>query len=245
MKSRLLAIGLCLLVSVTGIVSACGGDDEESTTPEATSPSPTTTAATTPPETTTPTSTTPITGTAAVDQLTELCNKWTGMEPVRYDLVVTLPDQPDKITGHIWQTYNKQRVEYVVEGESLVMIYLLDEDIMYTYYPEQNLAMKMPLDLSQAPQGTQVGDMVEILENSPSIVGKEIKDGVECMVISFVTGGETEVTLWIWIDTGFPIRTEGKNPDGTLTIMEFKNIDFSDIPDSMFEIPEGVQIAET
>jgi outer membrane lipoprotein-sorting protein len=247
MKKGYLVIGVCLLVFTLCLATACGGGDEEETT-TATTGAATTTTTHPATHTTTPTSATPgqttTTSTATVNPLTELLSKWTGQESVRYDLVVTLPDQLDKVTGHICQTHNKQRMEYTMEGETVVMIFLLDENIMYTYMPDQNMATKMTLDTSQMAQGTQTGDMPEILEREPSIVGTDTIDGIECTVISFSPGGETDVTLWVWTDTGFPIRTESITSDGKQTIMEYKNIDFSDIPDSVFEIPEGVQIIE-
>lgn len=250
MKSRLFATGLCLLILVLGIVSACGGG-EESATPAATTPSTTTpmqtsTSATTTPSQTTPASTTPTqtptTSATTVDELTELFSKWTGQEPVNYDLTVSVTGQPT-MTGHIWQTQNKQRIEYSMEGETIVMIFLLDEDTMYMYYPDQNMAMKMLLDTHQMAQGTGEGDMTEVMNHDPIIVGTEYYDGKECMVVEFTTD-DTSVKLWVWVDTGFPIRTEGRTSDGTLTVMEYTNIDFSPIDDSVFQIREDVQIIE-
>ncbi len=243
MSKRVSVACLCLLILVLGIVSACGGGEEESTTPASTSPSPTTTAATTPPgQTTTPASTTPTSSTATGDELSELFSQWTGLDPVHYDLTVSITGQPT-ITGHIWQTQSKQRMEYVMEGETVVMIYLLDEGIMYMYYPDQNMAMNMSLDTSQMAQGTMEGDMADILDHDPIIAGTEYYDGKECKVVEF-TSDDMSIKLWVWVDTGFPIRTEGTNAEGILTVMEYTNIDFSDIDDSVFEIPEDVQIME-
>jgi outer membrane lipoprotein-sorting protein len=246
MKKGYLATGLCLLVLVLCLAAACGGGDEE-TTPATTSAATTTTTqpAT---QTTTTTSTTPAqtttTSTPTVDPLTTLLGKWTGEQPVRYDLVVTQTGQQQgTMTGHIWQTHNKQRMEYVMEGVTTIAIFDMDENVMYTYMPDQNMAYKMTLDTSQMAHGAQVGDMPDLLNHDPTIVGTEYIDGKECTVIAF-TSDDMSIKLWIWTDTGFPIRTEGTAPDGTQSIMEYKNIDFSDIPDSVFEIPEGVQIIE-
>ncbi|MBN1693388.1 MAG: hypothetical protein JW845_07530 [Dehalococcoidales bacterium] len=243
MKNRFSIAWLCLVILVLGIVSACGGGDEESTTPALTTPGQTTTpVSTTPGQTTAPASTTPTSSTATVDELTELFSKWTGENPVKYDLTVSVTGQPT-ITGHIWQTRTKQRMEYVMEGEHIVMIYLLNEEIMYMYYPDQNMAMKMVLNTSQMAHGTMEGDMADVLDNHPVIAGTEDYDGKECLVVEF-TSDEMSIKLWVWVDTGFPIRTEGTTPDGTLTVMEYTNISFANIPDSVFEIPEGVQIME-
>jgi hypothetical protein len=247
MKNRFAVAWLCLLILVLGIASACGGG-EETTTPAATTPSTTTplqtsTPAQTTPTQTTPASTTPTATTTTVDPLTELFGKWTGLDPVHYDLTVSVTGQPT-MTGHIWQTSTKQRIEYVMEGETIIMIFDKDENVMYTYMPAQNLAMKATLDPGQMSQGTSEGDMANVLDRDPVIEGTEYYDGKECMVVTF-TMDETSIKLWVWVETGFPIRTEGTAPDGTLTVMLYENIDFSDIPDSVFQIPEEVQIIET
>jgi len=49
--------------------------------------------------------------------------------------------------------------------------------------------------------------------------------------------------MWIWKEKGFPIRIEMTSIEGTF-IIEYKNIEFTDVPDSMFELPEGVQIVD-
>jgi outer membrane lipoprotein-sorting protein len=49
--------------------------------------------------------------------------------------------------------------------------------------------------------------------------------------------------MWIWEQYGFPIRVEMTTTEGTV-IVEYKNIEFTDIPDIMFELPEGVEIME-
>ena len=49
--------------------------------------------------------------------------------------------------------------------------------------------------------------------------------------------------MWIWKDKGFPIRAEMLTDEGKV-VMEYKNIDFSDIPDIIFQLPEGAQLIE-
>jgi outer membrane lipoprotein-sorting protein len=250
MKNIFLATGLCLLVLMLCSVSACGGGDKSTTSattsPPTTTAAATTTSATTSPPKTTTTATTPAqttttsTATVTVDPLTALLSKWTGLDPVQYDLTVTMPGQAT-MTGHIWQTKTKQKMQYVMEGVNTIFIFDKDENVMYAYMPDQNMATKMTLDPGKMAQGTGEGDMLDVLNKNATIVGTESIDGKECTVITFVSDN-MNIKLWIWTDKGFPIRTEGTSSDGSLTIMEYTNIDFSDIPDSVFEIPEGVQI---
>ncbi len=232
MKNKFSATGLGLLVLVLCLVAACGGGGDSTTSPATTSPATTTTPATTSPPATTPT--------ANGDVLEGLFNKWTGLEPVSYVMTSTVTGQP-MVEGKIWQTNSKIRMEFVMEGVTTIVIFDLDENVTYTYLPDQNMAMKATLDPGTMPQGTLEGDMSAVLEYDPVIVGTETIDGKSCTVIEFAKEGMT-VNVWIWTETGFPLRSQGITSDGTTMLEEYTNIDFSDIPDSMFELPEGVEI---
>jgi len=110
---------------------------------------------------------------------------------------------------------------------------------MYMYLPEQSMAMKM--DLAQAPKSA-TEEAGSILDYNPTVVGTETIDGKVCLVVEYTAEGAT-TKAWIWEEHGFPIRVEATTSEGT-TIVEYKNIEFVDIPDSEFELPEGVQIIE-
>ena len=251
MKHLLMAISLIILLVMLCPLSACGESATTSTSSspttqeQTTTPTTTTPAITTPDQTTTPASatstetTTPNT-TATENPLTELFSKWSSREAVRYDLHVKTSEMD--ITGNIWQKEGKQRAEYIQDGQTFVMIFLLDEEIMYTYMPDENTATKMALDRNQIVHGTMENDMLEILDHDPVIAGTEEIDGKSCTVITF-TADDNDITLWVWTETGFPLRTE-TTMNGEDTVMEFLNVDFSDIDDSVFEIPEGTQIIE-
>jgi hypothetical protein len=61
-------------------------------------------------------------------------------------------------------------------------------------------------------------------------------------VIQF-TNEQGTVKQWIWQEKGFPLKIESVTSIGNVTIT-INNIDFSDIPDSLFELPAGVQITD-
>ncbi|HEX7474807.1 MAG TPA: hypothetical protein VF318_02485, partial [Dehalococcoidales bacterium] len=48
--------------------------------------------------------------------------------------------------------------------------------------------------------------------------------------------------VWLWQDKGLPVRIQSTTSSGITTI-DFKNYDFSDIPDSQFDLPAGAQIS--
>jgi outer membrane lipoprotein-sorting protein len=53
------------------------------------------------------------------------------------------------------------------------------------------------------------------------------------------------VKMWLWEEKGLPLKMEMTAPSGEKTTIEYSNIDLSNIPDSMFEIPAGTTIIET
>ena len=129
---------------------------------------------------------------------------------------------------------NKMKTETTVEGETVVMLIDIDAQTMYMYFPEQNMAMKMTFEMPESA----IDEAQSIPDYNPVIIGTETMDGKVCLVIEYTIEGST-AKMWIWKEKGFPIRVEMTTTEGTV-IMEYKNIDFSDIPDSEFELPAGV-----
>jgi len=115
--------------------------------------------------------------------------------------------------------------------------------VSYVYISAQNIAMKMDIGEVQENVGESPVEQSESIEKyNPTVVGSEVLDGKNCLVVEYTT--ETaETKMWIWKKHGFPIRTETTTDKGT-TIVEIKNIEFGDIPDTMFELPAGIQIIE-
>ena len=131
------------------------------------------------------------------------------------------------------------KAETTVQGQTTIMLADWNEDVVYSYMPAQNMAFKM--DISQAPESPVEG--MENLEGyAPQIIGSEVVDGKDCLVVEATYEG-TKTKSWIWKEKGFPVKVVTTTPQGEMTI-EYKNIDFGDIPDSEFELPAGVQIME-
>jgi outer membrane lipoprotein-sorting protein len=104
----------------------------------------------------------------------------------------------------------------------------------------ENIWMAYSWDESLVPEGA-ADNPNDILDFNPDVLGTETIDGKSCTVIEWTIPGTGTMKEWIWTETGFPIKIESTTDQGTSTI-EFTNIDFSDIPDSMFELPEGAVV---
>jgi outer membrane lipoprotein-sorting protein len=146
----------------------------------------------------------------------------------------------DPITMTIWQKQQKMREDMTTQGVSVSIIFDMAANIMYSYTPAQNMATKTTLNLGTIPS-SPINDTSDILDYSPAITGTETIDGKVCKVIEYNQTGTGSVKMWIWEEKGLPLKME-MIYDGKTTTIVYKNIDFSDIPDSIFEIPEGVKI---
>ena len=189
-------------------------------------------ATTTQPPTTTTTQ--PPTTTAG-ETLSDILGHAAGISSVKYDMIITDPDAQTMSTS-IWIKNNKMRSEMTVEGQTIITLLDMDAHTMYLYYPDQNMAMGMTYE----PGESAMDEAQAVADYNPTIIGTETLDGKECLVVEYTAGGET-VKMWLWKEYGFPIRAEMTTSEGT-TVMEYKNIEFVDIDNSMFELPGDVTI---
>ena len=214
---------LVLILAVASLLgSACGGGGEEGGA----------TATPTSKPTATPTKT------ATGETLSDILGKAGDIANVKYDMIMTTPDQ-EQMASKVWLKGKKMRMESTVEGEDIITLVDGDAQVMYIYYPSQNQAMQM--SFTNAPE-SDIESTEAIEQYDPEIIGTETIDGKVCLVVVYTVEGMEE-KAWIWKDKGFPIRVETTTSEG-VTIIEWKNIDFGNIPDSTFQLPAGVEIME-
>ena len=81
-----------------------------------------------------------------------------------------------------------------------------------------------------------------VAESNPKLISTETIDGKSSLLVEFTQEPEfgqesMKGKTWIWKIQPFILRFEMIWGENDTLIMEFKNIDFSDIPDSLFEQP--------
>ena len=143
------------------------------------------------------------------------------------------------MTQAVWVKKNKMRMEITQQGQNSVVLVDNDAMTMYTYMPAQNMAMKISWEPTTK---SAVEEAQSLSEYNPTVVGTETIDGKVCTVVQYSVDGQT-MKMWLWQDHGIPIRVEVTTAQG-MTVMEYKNIQFVDIPDSMFALPAGVEIIQ-
>ena len=177
------------------------------------------------------------------ESLADLISKSKEITSIKYDLIMSVPNQPT-ITQKVWVKGMKQRIEFEAEGEIIVYLIDYDKKISYNYMPQTNTALKVEMgDISKAVEESLL-DMTESIDINSKIIGSEVIGGKECTVIEHGAVGMGSVKMWVWKARGLPVKMETRSPDGVLIIIEYKNIDFSPIPDDVFELPENVHIYE-
>jgi cytoskeletal protein RodZ len=230
--STSMGIALALIAIIMFVVFARSGVPEDmlgtggggqTMVQTTTTGTPTTTGKTTAPTTT-------ETGKALNDLLSLSAN----VGSIKYDMSTSGTSIPTTTTT-VWAKNNRKRMEMTQQGMNIVMLIDTSARTMYTFMPAQNLAMKIPFDSAQVPN-SPADDTASIQDSNARIISTETIDGKVCAVVEF-TSGQVSGRMWIWQEKGLPIRVEA----GGITV-EYKNLDFADIPDSMFELPAGVTI---
>lgn len=172
------------------------------------------------------------------ESLTDILGHGTDIDSVSYVMEITAPGTPT-ITTQMWVERNKMRTEMTEQDETIVTLIDYDAGTMYVYMPDENMAIRMDFGQVTPPDYEDVQD---IPAYDYTIIGTDTEDGKVCLVVEYSYGGDT-VKSWIWKEHGFPVRVETTTAEGT-TVIVYRDIDFGDIDDSMFELPPGVQIME-
>lgn len=137
------------------------------------------------------------------------------------------------------------KTEGTVEGKKLITIFDGDTNTVYTYYPDLNMAMKVSGTkiYEKAPTPTDYTrdadpDKIKTLETTTY-------DGVKCKVMLIEREeGKEQVKMWVREDYGIPVLVEATAPDGSKTVMEYKNLKVGPQPSGVFELPAGVKITD-
>jgi outer membrane lipoprotein-sorting protein len=246
-KGKLFGIALGSLIILALLLSGCSGGNANTTKPgqSSTTSAPSVASLLTTSKTTStvaqlPTSKPAETSAAPNQAVTDLLVTAAKFTTIKYDMVISLPGM-DTTTMSLWMKNNKYRTETTSAGLKGISLMDASAGTYYVYMPDQNTAMKMKFAPSMAPQTIAYSANL-INQMSPMITGTETIDGISCWVVASSLGQDT-YKIWIWKDNGVPIRMEMTASSGK-TVIEYKNIDLSDIPDSMFDLPAGVTITE-
>jgi outer membrane lipoprotein-sorting protein len=168
--------------------------------------------------------------------LIDILKKKDSVSSVSYEAVISgITSGSQKV----WLKKTKMRMESNMGGMQSITFMDMEKRTAINYSPSTNMATKMDFNqfASSAPENSDA-----LMKYNPKIVGIEPIDGKLCTVIQY-TNDQATTKQWIWQEKGFPLRVEMTSSAGKIQ-MDMKNIDFSDIADSMFALPAGVTVTD-
>jgi hypothetical protein len=176
-------------------------------------------------------------GLAESDSLDVLLGRAKNVSNIRYD-ISSIDAKGAVTTQKFWFKGKMMRME----ADKTVSIFDQENQVMYIYTPAENTAIKMSLGLGQQNQESIIDEAVGLDQYKPEVIGNEVIDGKNCLVIQY-KWGSTITKQWLWKKYGLPIKIE--SDDGKIkTSVTYENLDFSPIPDNMFELPKDVKITD-
>jgi len=179
------------------------------------------------------------------ESVADLLAKGKNNPGMAFDYVVTA--KAAQMSGKMWISGKNMKSEITVQGQRMISIVDGVDNVAYMYNPEQNSAMKMPLNNIKSNKSVDAPDK-EIQGMDPAqITALETVtyDGAECRVLSLKRPvDQSEVKLWVREDCGIPVRTEVTEPSGDKTVVEYKNLVIGALPAETFTLPAGVQVTD-
>jgi hypothetical protein len=129
--------------------------------------------------------------------------------------------------GKIYMKGNRLRIESsgsatISDPDRGVLLIIMEQQRMYMEQPLQNA-------------GGRMQEWNSSMENAAKKVGTETVSGLKCTKYELESGGH-KVTYWISEKISFPVKMEDRNGS-----MLLKNIEFGNVPGSLFELPPGYQ----
>lgn len=211
----ILLIALLMVVLVTG----CGGGTKE--TGKKTGPSNTET---------------------SVDAA-DLLAKGHNLSGLSYDSVITA-DGMDPVTTKVWVKKGNMRVEIDIpeNGGKMISIVNSSEGVVYSYGSDQEMATKMALAQSEVDTTSPQDYSESMKPESMKYIKTETLDGKECVVYE-VSDQDFTGKAWFWKDYGIPLRIEATS-EGESMVMEYKNVQVTELDDSLFQLPAGVEVMD-
>ena len=145
----------------------------------------------------------------------------------------------DTTSGKTAIKNGKMWSEMTVMGQQMTIIVDTEKKVVYMLAAGQNQAMKLPYDQYE----TQAGGVANPgSATQGKLTGTETVDGQLCDVYEKTESFGT-IKTWIAKSNGFPVKSETTTSLG-VSKTEFKNVKIGGVPDSLFELPAGVQVVD-
>ncbi len=176
--------------------------------------------------------------------IAEILAKAEDVDSIYYDIMGGDADE-ERWVGKFWQRGEKSRLEIITDEGIMISILNPEEDMAHIYLPSYRVAMKMDNLQEREVREASIKEKASgILRYSPVIVGEENFNGKDCIIIEYKDEDRDEdVKMWVWQDFGIPVKVIAE-VDGDVSQMEVSNVDFNEIDEDIFVLPEETEVME-
>jgi outer membrane lipoprotein-sorting protein len=193
-------------------------------------------------ESNTATPTPTSTPTTSSKTLSDIYGGGKNLGDVKADMVTTSTQSPQAQTSTVYykNIWVANELKFRIDGANTTYLVDYGAQTAYLWNQAQNTACK--IDISQAPTNPLAnGDQIH-----PTYLGTDTVNGNLCDVWQWTrvtAAGTWTIKLWLWKDKLFPVKIEATTSTGTTTV-EYQNIVFGTLSDSLFVLPAGVQVMQ-
>lgn len=174
--------------------------------------------------------------------LADVLSRSQNTDSFKYDLTA-VSRMTGTNTGEFWQKGEKIKMEGEINGNISMVFLNSKEGKAHIYDVSQENILETDIEnVADILDSSMKTHSLELLNKDPHIIAREKIEGKECLVVEYSEEGRTG-KIWIWEDQGLPIKVNPPTINRMgVTSWEAKNIEFAELPDSVFEIPENVPI---
>lgn len=155
-----------------------------------------------------------------------------------YDMVATIMGQDITATIYVKGPLVRQEIDF--GGQKGVMIADQSKKMAYTMEGGQNVAIRH--EITDSSDQVNPNDALQSFPKDTRITGTDTIDGKSAVILD-VPDPQQPSKIWIWTEKGLILRAEATAIPG-LVSMDFRNYKFDPLPDSLFQIPAGIQIVD-
>lgn len=151
------------------------------------------------------------------------------------------PDDGNTLTGKLWIAGSNLRSETDDEHSSTTAIFIRNsKGYSYMFTSGDKQAIKVTDE--QPAEDINPVEILNTIDEKLTPLGKEVRDGKDCVVIQYKED-EVDTRVWLWEEHGLPVRIE-TTYDNSTTVMQYSNYKFEALPESLFELPQGMEVIE-
>lgn len=164
--------------------------------------------------------------------------------PESYQLSMAV--SPNQSVTELVRFENGVPVRIIMKVSDYWFLTARDEEVRYMYHPKDNTAFRIPLSHDElAAAMAECSDVGKAFDTEVPIIGTQMLDGVRCWVAE-TQGRERPgaFRVWrgsikIWVDQQYGLLRQSQFGED---ITELKYSRINEVPNSEFELPEGVEV---